>query len=611
MYPVSRAYINKLKSKDTKIRRIRGYVDSIPFTENDVLEGSFSYTDMCVKSSEIKLGGVFIATLNLTFLQSFVNRFPRGSWKDRVITCSVGLFLGYDANNEEIWEDVPVKPYIIDDPQHSALGLDVVAYDAMKKFNVPLTMDTTSGTIYDIAIYACLICGVQFGMTRAECELLPNGTKVLGFYPENDCETWRDVISWLAVQIGGFATINRSGELEFRTWKDGTNPDIEIGVNDRFTGGKWSDFSTNYSEVAVTNYDGTVDYYSVTPNNGMTMELGQNPFMQYGTSLVREEMARNVLTALQNLKYVPFSSTSLIDPALDLGDIILYSDGIADDAISCVMRLDFSYTKGATVKGYGKNPAQSGAKSSTDKALKQAMSKTSDNELVTHTYINSMPYAVGNQRSEDIIGITFATKQPRKVIALNEIKADIDVIDTTNGAKVTLYYYLNDQLESYQPVGTYFHDGVQTFDRMYFFDNLLGSTAYEWRVEIRVDGGTATIDRGDIHAVLQGQGLVAIDEFAGTIRIEDTYEPIPLDHEIVEINEAVELLIRTIDLDLTHTDYFDTANIGKKDIPVLYDDCRVNFSWSKYAICSDDGQFAVCSDDGQYTLINSDGGYFL
>ena len=152
MYEVSQAYINKLKSIGKKRRRIRGTIGSVSFTELDILENSFSYTDIAVKSSDIKLGVVFIGSLKLTFLQSFVSRIPRGSWRGRIISnLSIGLFLGHDEDDEEIWEDVPLKPYIIGEANHSALGIDIVAYDAMSKFNATIQLSTTSGNLYGIA----------------------------------------------------------------------------------------------------------------------------------------------------------------------------------------------------------------------------------------------------------------------------------------------------------------------------------------------------------------------------------------------------------------------------------------------------------------------------
>jgi hypothetical protein len=601
MYPVSQVYIDKLKSISKKQRRIRGTIGSVSFTHDDVLEGSFTYTDIAVKSADIKLGGVFIGTLKATFLKSLTSRITRGTWKGKIINVEIGLHLGGD-----IWEYVPLKPYVIQEANHSALGVDIVASDYMSKFDASLNFTTTSGKMFDLLALGCENCGVQLGMTKAEVEALPNGTNILGLYPENDCETWRDLISWLAVTACGFATIDREGRLVIRTWK--TVSDIEIGVNDRFNGGSWSDFVTYYTAVKTTNIDGTTDYTPMPVDDGLTMEIGTNPFMQYGTNDVKSGMRNNILIALQNLRYTPFNSTSLIDPALDLGDVILYSDGIANDALSCVMRIDFSFSKGATVKGYGKNPSLNGARSATDKAISQAVSKTSESQVIIHTYTNAEEYDLQNHlRSDFVVGIDFATMKPTIVTMQHEINLDLTLTDDT--ATVTAYYYLNDELQSYQPVGTFSEDGKHIIPLMYFLNTLVGGEAYSWQVKLQIDGGTATIDRGDIHAWLQGQGLVAVDEFAGTIHVDDTYQPVVFDRQIAEIVDTVTALdISAIDVDIgAIADMFDISNVGKKSIVEMQDSCTIQMAYVVYALVTDDG-FAFATDDG-YTLTNSDGGW--
>lgn len=570
MYLISQAYLTKLKSDDTKIRRIRGYVDSVAFTEDDVLDGSFSYTDICVKSSEIKLGGVWIATLNLTFLQDFVNRFPRGSWKDRVITCSIGLYLGLDANNEEVWEDVPIKPYVIDDPQHSELGLDVVAYDAMYKFDKNIEMTTTSGNIFGMATLACNACNVTLGMTAEEMAALPNGNQIFGLYPDNDIKTWHDLIYWIAVVIGGFATINRNGALVFRTWH--LTPDIEIGVNDRFKGGKWSDFSTNYTAVTVTDIaEGTESYYAVEEDTGMTMDLGEHPLLQYGIAEVRETQARNILNAIQNLKYVPFSSTSLIDPALDLGDVISYTNGIPNGALGCVMRIDFSFSKGATVKGYGKNPAQSGAKTPQDKAIAQAAKQQKADSITYYPYINTTAVSL-TTTAQRLYRIAFATADTTDVELWHEVKWNVD----TNGGdpvEITYEYYLDGVKFDYEPVDTW-TDGYHSMPHPYWLLEVSGGEVHYWEVKAKINGGSATASIGDVHALLKGQKLVGSVKFDGNIELQDTFTPISRHRGIVTLVDTPVIEKIAVNPNFHFADTF-TPISRRRNIVTLEDNMQV------------------------------------
>ena len=594
MYSVSQAYLTKLKSDDTKIRRIRGYVDSVAFTEDDILDGSFTYTEMCVKSSEIKLGGVWIGTLNLTFLQDFVNRFPRGSWKNRVITCSIGLYLGLDANNEEIWEDIPVKPYYIDDPQHSELGLDVVAYDAMHKFDKPIEMTTTSGNLFGMATLACNACNVTLGMTVEEMAALPNGDQILGLYPDNDIQTWHDLIYYIAVAVGGFATIDRDGALVFRTWH--LTPDIEIGIDDRFKGGKWSDFATSYTAVTVTDIaSGEVSYYAVEQDTGMTMDLGAHPLLQYGIPAVKEAQARNILNAIQNLQYTPFSSTSLIDPALDLGDVISYTNGIPNGALGCVMRMDFSFSKGATVKGYGKNPAQSGAKTSQDKAIAAAAKGSKAQGITYYPYINTTAVSL-TTTAQRLYRITFATADTTDVELWHEVKWNVD----TNGGdpvEITYEYYLDGVKFDYEPVDTW-GDGYHSMPHPYWLLEVSGGEVHYWEVRAKINGGSAVASIGDVHALLKGQKLVGQVKFDGNIEIQDTYTPWSRHRRVASLTDNVVITKIIVNPDIEINDTY-TPWTRHRTIATLTDSMSLTAQTVQYTRVTEDGNTRVTEDGSE------------
>ena len=590
MYSVSQAYINKLKEISKKRRRIRGSIGSVTFTENDILEGSFSYTDIAVKSADIKLGGVFIGSLKLTFLDSFISRIPRGSWRGRELNITIGLFLGIE-NDTEVWEDVPLKPFVIDEANHSALGVDVVAYDAMSRFDASIQMNVSSGNMYGFLSLACQYCDVALGMTAEEVGALPNGDQILGLFPDNDIETWRDMISWLAVTAGGFATIDRDGALVIRTWKN--EADIEIGINDRFDGGSWSDFSTNYTAVELQNMeDGTTSYYPLVVDNGLTMSLGANPFIQYGLPSTKEAQARNILTAIQNLKYVPFSSTSLIDPCLDLGDVILYSDGIADDALCCVMRIDFSFQKGATVKGFGKNPSLNGARSAQDKAIAQQAKNTKNQGIIYYPYINADEIEIDTTEKR-LYRIAFATAEPTTVEMMHELKLLSEFDSDTQSIELS-YYYDGDEL-SYHPVDTYDEEGYHILKGDYWIQGVESGSTHHWEVRAKTTSGTAVISYGDLRALLKGQGMVASVSFDGTLEIADEYEPFAIGQNVVSLTDSVVVTRQTAGVAFSLSDVFTTWSIGQ-NVVALNDTMDLKGDAPIYNRITQDGDSRVTQD---------------
>lgn len=597
MYEVSQTYRSKLIDNTKKRRYIRGSIGSVTFTGDDILEGSFGYTDIAVNSADIKLGGVFVGSLKLTFLPSVINRIPRGSWRGRTINIEIGLKIGTD-----VIEYVPLKPYIIDEANHTSIGIDISAYDAMSKFDSSIQMNVSSGNLYGMALLACQNCDVEFGMTSAEMQALPNGDQIIGLYPDNDIETWRDLISWIAVTIGGFATIDREGKLVFRTWH--TEPDFTIGIDSRFSGGSWSDFSTRYTAVTLTNIDdGSQRYYSIAQDDGLILDLGSNPLMQYGVNEVIEQQARNILTAIQNMNYTPFSSTSLIDPALDLGDVISFPNGVANNSIGCVMRIDFSFRKGATIKGYGKNPSLSGARSAQDKAIAQAASQSKAQGLTYYTYLSTQAVSL-TDTPQRLYRIAFATAEETTVELWHEVKW-LTEASGSDPVEITYEYYLDGVKFDYEPVDTW-ADGYHSMPHPYWLQDVSGGEVHYWEVRASCTGGTATADIGDVHALLKGQKLAAQVSFDGNIEITDEFEPFIAGFDIVALSDSISLDTQTPQT-ISLSDSV-TAFVAGFDIVGLADNVRLRTAYVQFNIVSEDGLYNIVSEDGLYNIV-SEGGY--
>lgn len=61
----------------------------------------------------------------------------------------------------------------------------------------------------------------------------------------------------------------------------------------------FSDFITRYTAVSSTNKQTQIaEYYALDPDNGLTMNLGVNPLLQFGLKETREMLCRNILADL-------------------------------------------------------------------------------------------------------------------------------------------------------------------------------------------------------------------------------------------------------------------------------------------------------------------------
>lgn len=555
MYPVSEEYKAIIQNSQSIERRLIGKLDNINFTGDDILAGSFSYSGQIVHSTDIRLGGVFIQSIKFSFLQPFSDTINRGTWKGRELTISIGL----DVNGT--FEDVPLGVFVIDDAMHSAVGVDITAYCNMSKFDTARGMTgTMTGTLYDIGALACLNCGVTFGMTAEEFAELPNGTGIFSPYEPNDIENWHDVISWIANTVCGYATMNRDGELVFRTWTDEATMDISQDV--RFDDGRYSDFETFYTGISVVNMKTQMtEYLGMPVDDGLTMNLGSNPFLQYGTDAVRLERKQAILTALQKFRYVPFSVSTYLDPAFDLGDVFNFPGGRAANSKCCVMKIDYSFSNGLKLAGYGNDPALANARSKVDKNLAGLLSQTDGKTIRYYTFTN--PGDIYDIVDEETIGsFYFATVEDTTATVWTEIQAAYTLDDEDTPMEVTVHYYLNGEEIAYTPIQTIGESGIHTDCYNYVLPGIQGGMRNEWTVTIECNGGTADINRNGVHVCLSGQGLVGEEAFLGIIEVSDTMPLFVVEAiEAGEFADSVSFALNNVDA-IQATDNFSVLNVG-------------------------------------------------
>jgi len=572
MYSVSNAYLTAI-GKNARAHKLVGTVNGTSFDGDDVIKGSFQIRNQFCPATEIALGGVYVGELKLTFTEAFASSMNiRGSWKGKIITASIGVELA-----DSSFEYIPINggSYIIESAQWTDAGIQIVAYDNMSLFDISLPATTIgSGTPYDLLSFVCTACGVTLGLSQAECSALPNGTETFYAYPENAMVTYRDMISELAEACCCFATINRSGELILQTLPDYNSVTLTIPHNLRYST-SFSDFTSYYSFIKVTSpSDGTVTSYTNQNIGGLSLEI-DNPYLETGLEVTYTRMRQAIVDELQTFRSVPFSATLLPNPALDLGDLIEFTGGIGQGSLGCIMSLVHKLDS-TTIEGYGENPKATGVTSTLSKQV-TTQSNSTKYEMVCRTFVNSRTFTLGDSTPTTVIGINFSTVSPKTVKMLHEIMLDVTITDASGIASCTAYYYVNDVLEAYEPIDSWNNDGYHLLHLLYFLENLLPGSAYEWKVALEMNGGTATIAQSGIHALLEGQGLVAGASWNGTLECEDTYTPLVLGHDITTITDTVTALGTQSPQSVAVTDIVGTITLGH-DIGTITDSVDIDLT---------------------------------
>lgn len=624
MYPVSDAFLRAVQ-ENTRNYRWTGQITTksgavYPFVYEDIVKGSGYITAQCCGSAEIELGTVYAAEMGITLF----SQIDRYTLEGAEVRLSYHLRLADGS-----YEEVPMGIFEVSEANRTAHCLELKAYDYMLRFEKSFNGFETVGNAYAFLDLCCKACAVELAHTQAEIEGMPNGTELLSIYPENDIGTYRDVLYFVGQVLGGFFCINREGKLELR--KYGAEPVMEVKSRHRFTS-SFSDFITRYTAVSSTNLrTQTAEYYALEPDDGLTMNLAVNPLLQFGLEETREQLCRNILADISVVSYVPFDSSTIGNPALDLGDVLTFTGGQADGSqVACITSSNCKIGGKHTLKCVGKNPRLAQAKSKNDKNISGLLNQIEAGKIGIHTFTNASVYTVA-ETNVRIISIEFAAKEETHVQFFGQVLVDVSAeqvsrsasasgsivvpfpasggggdtetgtdagadtgadgnaesgMDTdtesvtvdvelpvtwTEDGKAVAYvtYEFNDsEILIHYPVETW-GSGKHILSLYYPIDNLVPNITNTFNVHLRMEGGTAAIDTGGCIASISGQGMAAGAAWDGTITVEEYVQPFALEGSLQAKAFSGEMGFETMELvKKYYSDSIGKAGIGAFGRPV-------------------------------------------
>lgn len=426
MYPVSDAFLQAVQENTRtyywtgRITTTSGAVHEFGYT--DIVKGSGYISRQCCGSTEIELGTVYSAEMGITLF----TQIDRYTLEDAKVELFYHLLLP-----DGTCEEVPMGVYEVSEANRAVKCLELKAYDYMLRFEKDFSSSQTTGNVYDLMVLCCLACSVEPAQGRGEIEVMPNGSETLSIYSDNDIETYRDVLYYVGQVLGGFFAINREGKLELV--KYGSVPVLELGNKHRFSS-SFSDFITRYTAVSSTNMrTETAEYYALETDDGLTMNLGVNPLLQFGVDETRKQLCTNILNGLSIINYVPFDSETIGNPALDLGDVLWFSGGQADTGqLSVITSMQIKIGGRQTLKGVGKNPRLSQAKSKNDKNISGLLNQIETGKMGIYNYTNASAYTLGDSDT-CIISIEFTGKEETYAQFIGQVVVDVkaDAVERT------------------------------------------------------------------------------------------------------------------------------------------------------------------------------------
>lgn len=594
MYPTSNNYKIAV-TKNARAHKLSGTVNGHSFDGADVIRNTFVVKNQFCPATAIQLGGVYVGELDLTFTKAFAESLNiRGSWKGKTITASLWIELAGGT-----FEAVPMGVYTIADANWVDAGLQIVAYDVMGELDKTLTFDDTTGTIGDFLALIAQECDVVFDMTAEDIAALVNSDQVLSIYPGSPMETFRDLLSQLCVVCAAYATATRDGKLVIRPLPDTSTSVRTIPATLRYST-SFRDYTSFYTQLNVTNMeDNTVSVYVNDNPNGLIMDIGGNPFLQYGIQSVVAARRQAIIDAIEPFEATPFAVSILPDPSLDLGDVITFTGGIGQGAIGCIMSIVHK-ADCTIIEGYGENPAATGVSSLTDKAIAAASGQNKANELTYYTYVNAEEKTIDTTETS-LYSINFSASQRTTVEWWHELKLLVD-LDGGASQALTLAYYLDGELQDYDPVDTWSVDGYHMVRLGGWFKDVTPSVPHTFEVKAVVDGGTATIGIEDLHVLLKGQAMNASDAFDGTITLTDEITPYLLGRLIASLTESTVTLDLHRPLTVTVNDTIYTYTLGRLIAPLTETEVRLSAMLVQYTRITEDEEFVRVTEDGGIRL---------
>lgn len=290
-------------------------------------------------------------------------------------------------------------------------------------------------------------------------------------------------------------------------------------------------------------------------------------------------LCRNILADLSVIRYVPFDSDTIGNPALDPGDVLTFAGGQADEGqITCITSIRQKIGGKQSLKCVGKNPRLAQAKSRNDKNISGLLNQIEDNaktgKIGIHTFTNASAHEIG-QTKVKLISIQFASSEENHMQFFAQVVVDVaadpversaeasgtvvipfpggsgsgtgSADDTSGGADAgsgsgsevsvdvslpvkwqedgqavchVVFEFNNEEIMEHCPVETW-HSGKHILSLYYPIEKIVANYTNTFNVYLWMENGSGTVDVGDCIASVSGQAMAAGEAWDGKLEVED------------------------------------------------------------------------------------------
>lgn len=362
--------------------------------ESDVWGYGLKVEDAVSDSSEFKIGSAIVNKATVT-LNNIYDDFSNYDFEGATVVCYVGLRISpsglefpkdvpwldvngntiLDIDGNEIYikyDDAEIERIrlctmtVVDAPYQNSSILTLTCQDNMMKFDKDYSESKLQypATRSEIIRDACKVCGVSL-----QTVTFANDDYVIQERPSDEQLTFRQVISWVA-QIGGqWCRCDSYGRLSI-AWYDLGSYEADTLPNGKYiTIKSYDSLSVNNEDVVITGVkvteyleDASADKQATSyqyGTDGYVIEIKDNKLIVEGTG---EAIATMIGKRIVGMKFRPFSTSMMNNPAIEAGDICVISDRKGNTYRSLITSSTFQVGNKQNVECGAKSAARNSAK---------------------------------------------------------------------------------------------------------------------------------------------------------------------------------------------------------------------------------------------------------
>lgn len=423
---------------------------------------------------------------------------------------SVYIYDLYDAEIKlyyDAWgEHIPLGVFFVTEAtRKTSSWLNIKAYDSMSKFDENIGNFSTNGPAYAVLSWLCRQTGITLGNTEAEINEMVNHDVILNI-SSNTYNTYREALKDAAAVLGGFATIDRYGQLKIVQYRDTKN--YTLANKERITA-TISEYKTFISEIDIT--VDSVSYKSATSqNDGLSYSLTNK--MIKGLVSTIQPIIDNILDAVKAVKYTPATYQILYNPIFDLGDMVeVLADGkvVKTKTLTVLTSFSFVFHGTSTIAGVGESIFLARrSKSKANTAEDSAIATAKNNGTYIETYENIEAYTIGTTRKK-IVEIEYGNGSADVIVLHGQC-----CINCTTPGTIQLIYGCDGEDETFSPKHQ-IQAGYNTIEFYCYYLEPEENWLSAYTVDIVSEDAVGTISigsiRADVMATMYGNGRFLTD----------------------------------------------------------------------------------------------------